>query len=272
MEAREKFDRIEMRVYGFMAHFGMYLLRFGLAVVFIWFGILKPFDASPARQLVLDSTAWIPIPHFLYVLGVWEVVIGICFLYRPLLRIGVVLLLLHMPGTALPFFLCPEACWISPPFCLSLEGQYIVKNLVLVGAALVIAGTIRHRSGGFARFTPAELVELLDQGQWLSAPAGATLVAEGERPKGIYYIKEGKADVYINNKWVANLRENQFVGEISFLTGEDASATVRAKTPLRYLHWKTAELKHLIRERPNLAEALYASFSIDLICKLRDRH
>ena len=68
--------------------------------------------------------------------------IGICLLFPPLIRIGLGLLALQMPGTFLPLILLPEVCFISIPFDLTLEGQYIVKNLVLIGAGLVVGSKL----------------------------------------------------------------------------------------------------------------------------------
>ena len=87
---------------------------------------------------------WIPGDVFLPILGVWEVLIGLFMLYRPALRIAIALLFLQMPGTVLPLFLLPEVTFTSIPFGLTLEGQYIIKNLALVSAALVVGGTARR--------------------------------------------------------------------------------------------------------------------------------
>jgi hypothetical protein len=71
---------------------------------------------------------------------VWEVAIGVCFLYKPLVRWGVVLLFLHMPGTLLPLITLRDETFVRFPFALSLEGQYIIKNLVLITAGIVLGG------------------------------------------------------------------------------------------------------------------------------------
>ena len=78
------------------------------------------------------------------ILGVWEVLIGICLLYRPLIRLGIFLLFLQLPGTFLPVVLLPGVVFEQFPHVLTVEGQYIVKNLVIIGAALVIGGTVRN--------------------------------------------------------------------------------------------------------------------------------
>ncbi len=267
--SRDRFDAFEIRLIGLMDHYGLMFLRVAMGIVFIWFGALKPFGLSPATQLVLDVTKWIPIPDFVTFLGFWEMVIGICFLFKPLLRVGLLLLFFHMPGTMLPFFIVPEQCWTAFPFALTLEGQYIVKNLVLVGAALVIGGAISHRLGGFSRFSPSELMALFKQGQWGHLEPGENLIAEGAHPSGIYLIKDGFAQVVTANGIIATLKPNQFVGEISFLTGQAATATVRADGPLRFIYWPTDKLRDLIKRRPGLAEAFHASLNLDLIEKLK---
>lgn len=139
-------DRTDRRIAAWMERYGHRVLRIGLAVVFIWFGTLKPLGLSPAADLVKRTVYWLPPEVFLPILGGWEVAIGLCLLFRPLIRVGILLLFLQMPGTLLPLFVLPEVCFTSVPFGLTLEGQYIVKNAVLIGAAIVVGGTVRERS------------------------------------------------------------------------------------------------------------------------------
>lgn len=122
----------------------MRLLRWSLAVVFVWFGALKLVGMSPAEELVRATVYWVSGDVFLPVLGVWEVLIGLFLLFRPTIRIALALLFLQMPGTVLPLFLLPDVTFTSIPFGLTLEGQYIIKNLALVSAAIVVGGTARR--------------------------------------------------------------------------------------------------------------------------------
>lgn len=138
-------ERHEFLVSAWMDRNGYRLLRIAMGIVFIWFGALKPLGLSPAEALVAKATSWIPVPGFLYILAVWEVVIGICFLFERLTRWAVVLLLLHMPGTMLPLVTLRDETFVRFPYALSLEGQYIVKNLVLIAAGIVIGGQIARR-------------------------------------------------------------------------------------------------------------------------------
>ena len=140
------FDRIDRRIAGFMAAYGVVALRWAVGIVFIWFGALKLFPGmSPAEELVKNTVYWFDPGWFFPVLGVWEMLIGLFLLVRPLVRVAILLLFLQMPGTFLPLVLLPEACFTAFPFGLTMEGQYIVKNLVIISAALVVGGTVRER-------------------------------------------------------------------------------------------------------------------------------
>lgn len=143
-----KFDRIDLLITRWMARYSLDILRFGLGVVFIWFGALKFFPGlSPAEELVRNTIYFFDPEFFLPILAAWEVLIGVGFLTgfftNKFQRLTILLLFLQMPGTALPLFLLPEVCWTSFPFVLTLEGQYIVKNLVIIGSALVLGSTVR---------------------------------------------------------------------------------------------------------------------------------
>ena len=124
----------------------MLLLRISLALVFIWFGALKPFRISPADDLIQRTVYWFDPDVFIPILGAWEVLIGACLLMRPLIRVAILLLFLQMPGTFLPLVLLPDVCFTHVPWAPTLEGQYIIKNLVLISAAIVVGGTVRRNS------------------------------------------------------------------------------------------------------------------------------
>jgi uncharacterized membrane protein YkgB len=145
---RELFNRFDPLIASWMQRHGMLYLRISLAVIFIWFGALKPFGMSPAADLVKKTVYWFNPDMFLVVLGIWEVVIGITMLFKPTIRISIFLLYLQMPGTMLPLILLPEVCFTSFPIGLTLEGQYIIKNLILISAGLVIGGSVRNKSTG----------------------------------------------------------------------------------------------------------------------------
>lgn len=139
-----KFDRLDRNITRWTAQYGILIMRLGLGLVFFWFGALKLVPAlSPAEELVRNTIYFVDPDLFLPVLAIWEVLIGLGLIFGRFMRITLLLLFLQMPGTALPLLILPEVTWTVFPYGLTLEGQYIVKNLVLIGAGLVLAGTVR---------------------------------------------------------------------------------------------------------------------------------
>jgi len=122
-----------------------FLIRIPIFIIFFWFGFLKIIDLSPAQQLVKDTVYWMPFlsaESWTYVIGVWEVLIAICFLFKRTTLIAMVLLFLQMSGTFLPLLILPEITFQnSNPFLPTLEGQYIIKNIIIITAALMIGRT-----------------------------------------------------------------------------------------------------------------------------------
>ena len=137
----DKFDRQLTR---WMARYGILTLRVGLGIIFFWFGALKLVPGlSPAEALVRNTVYFVNPDWFYPVLALWEMAIGLGLITGLFTRLTLLLLFLQMPGTALPLVLLPEVCFTIFPYGLTLEGQYIIKNLVLVAAGLVIGSTVR---------------------------------------------------------------------------------------------------------------------------------
>ena len=145
---RSVFSQVDEFVAGFMERYGVTLLRLSLAVVFIWFGALKLVGRSPVADLVGATVYWLPARVFVPVLGVWEVAIGLGLLFRLALRFTLFLLFVQMAGTFLVLLLRPERAFAGSPFLLTAEGEFVIKNLVLISAGLVIGGTVRRMRRG----------------------------------------------------------------------------------------------------------------------------
>ena len=156
----ENFNKVDRAITTWMARYGLLVMRLGLGVVFFWFGALKLVPGlSPAEDLVRNTVYFFNPDLFLPVLAIWEMLIGLGLIFGKYMRLTLLLLFLQMPGTALPLLVLPEITWTVFPFGLTLEGQYIIKNLALIGAALVLGGTVR---GGRVDPEPAgkDLMEL----------------------------------------------------------------------------------------------------------------
>lgn len=123
----------------------MPLARCALFVVFFWFGGLKVFTTSPANPLVAAllgrTLPFLTFADFIQRLGIYEMAIGVAFLIPGLERLAIVLLLPHMITTCLPLVLLPQVTWTGF-LTLTLEGQYIIKNVVIVALALAITAEL----------------------------------------------------------------------------------------------------------------------------------
>ena len=119
-----------------------YLVRIPLFIIFFWFGILKVLDVSPATELIIDTVFWMPFlsaKTWSIVIGYWEMAIGICFLNKKTTLAAVILMFLQMTGTFLPLVILPDITFQNGnPFLPTLEGQYIIKNIIIITAALII--------------------------------------------------------------------------------------------------------------------------------------
>jgi uncharacterized membrane protein YphA (DoxX/SURF4 family) len=146
---RRRFDELDQHVVHWLARCSLPFLRLGMGTVFLWFGVLKLFPGlSPASDLAARTIhaltfGLIPRDASLKLLATVETVIGLGFLSGSYMRVAVVLLALQMIGTLAPLVLFPAEEFTLFPYAPTLEGQYIIKNVILIGAGLVIGSTVR---------------------------------------------------------------------------------------------------------------------------------
>jgi len=145
----EPIDRLDVRITGTLARIGVPILRVALGVVFLWFGVLKFFPGvSPAETLAARTIEQLTFgairPNVsLPVLAGWESLIGVGLILNVWMRGILLLLAIQMLGTFTPLILFPTETFSVWPFVPTLEGQYIIKNIVLIGAAMVVGATVR---------------------------------------------------------------------------------------------------------------------------------
>jgi uncharacterized membrane protein YphA (DoxX/SURF4 family) len=149
MDLRAIYERLDRRITSILARIAVPTLRIGLGVVFLWFGALKfvpglsPAEDLAARTIETLSGGAIGASMSLPVLAVWECLIGLGLLTGIAMRATLFLLFLQMAGTITPLFLFPSETFSQFPIAPTLEGQYIIKNVVLIGAAMVVGATVR---------------------------------------------------------------------------------------------------------------------------------
>jgi len=149
MPLSRKLERIDRRITRWLADNSLTILRVSLGIVFFWFGFLKFFPGlSPAQDLAgrtieVLSFGWVEPALSLPILATWETLIGLGLISGLFMRGTLFLLLLQIIGTILPIFFFPQEVFVRFPYAPTLEGQYIIKNLVLVAAGLVLGATVR---------------------------------------------------------------------------------------------------------------------------------
>jgi uncharacterized membrane protein YkgB len=169
---QSRLNRADEWIIAFMAQHGVAVLRTSVGVVFFWFGVLKFIPGlSPAEDLAARTISALtfglvtPVVS-LPVLAAWECAIGIGLITGRFMRFALRLMFMQMCGTVTPLFLFPHETWVQFPYAATMEGQYIIKNLVLVSAGLVIYAAAR--SGALERGAS----RALDRGE-LARPVAA---------------------------------------------------------------------------------------------------
>lgn len=143
------FERFDRRVTATLARIGIPALRVSLGIIFLWFGALKFFPGlSSAEGLAVAtirtlSFGFVPDNIALISIATVETAIGLGLILGVSLRFVLLMLWMQMLGTLTPLLLFPTETFSSFPWVPTLEGQYIIKNLILISAAIVIGGTVR---------------------------------------------------------------------------------------------------------------------------------
>lgn len=135
----QKFDHWFLH---FVRHWSMPFARLSMFVIFFWFGILKIMGDSPANPMVADllhvTMPFMSWEVFIILFSIYEMLIGIAFIIPRFERLAIALLIPHMIMTTLPLIFLTGMTWQS--FLVpTLEGQYIIKNLVIIALAMGIA-------------------------------------------------------------------------------------------------------------------------------------
>lgn len=151
-------EHLDNNIVSFFKKYGILFLRISLGVVFFWFGALKFFpNISPAEELAtrtIDIITFgiLPPKVSIKILAFWETLIGLGLFTNKLQRTTLFLLWTQMLGAWLPLIIFPQEMFVVFPFVLTLEGQYIVKNLVLIAASFVLAAHVHSIGKGYAIF------------------------------------------------------------------------------------------------------------------------
>ncbi|MEC9372842.1 MAG: hypothetical protein VYC34_03325 [Planctomycetota bacterium] len=139
-----RLDEIDRRIADWMERWGHMLHRWSLAIIFLWFGLLKVFGYESGTSIIAKAVYFGRPEVTVPILGAWEAVIGVCLAFPFLLRIALPLLALRLIGTLAAFVLKPDVCFGESILVPTIQGQYLVKDFLLFSAAMVIGATVRE--------------------------------------------------------------------------------------------------------------------------------
>ena len=137
------YDIVDHQLISFVNKYGLNILRLSLATVFLWFGFLKVLDVSPVTPLAENLVPGIPTETFVLALGIMEIGVGASLVFKTLLKISIAIMVTHLVSTFSLLSILQETMFSNNnPFLLTLEGEFIIKNLVLIAGALVVASAV----------------------------------------------------------------------------------------------------------------------------------
>jgi uncharacterized membrane protein YkgB len=139
-------QQVENRAVVVLQRISVPCLRISLGLTFLWFGALKAAGVSPVASLVAHTMPFLDPHWFVPALGVFEVLLGIALMTRRNLRIVVPVLIAHLAGTFLVLVVQPALAFQhGNPLLLSTIGEFVVKNVILIAAAMVLASRLPAR-------------------------------------------------------------------------------------------------------------------------------
>jgi hypothetical protein len=125
------------------------------------------------------------------------------------------------------------------------------------------------RRGVFAGFSDAQLARLVTSGSWKNLDPGTSLTSQGEQVQELVLLCNGNAVVKVDDVIVAQLSDGAFVGEMAFVTGNPASASVVVEQPTRAFVFNMERLRKLVHADDSVAVAIHSVVGRDLAAKLK---
>lgn len=209
---------------------------------------------------------------FDYLLHFGNVLYLLAFAVRDILWLRIIIVV----GTLclLPYFFCCSASPLYAPITWNL--LFLSVNIVQITRLIlerqpVFLGEKEQQlyRMNFQTLTPREFVRLLSIADWKQAIVGEELLSQGHPISELMLLASGRGTVEIDGRYVAEVTSGQFVGEMGFLTNEEASARVVTVTPTEYLTWPVERLRELLNQSPDLHVKVQGILGNDLVEKLR---
>ena len=196
---------------------------------------------------------------------------AISFYLKDILLLRFLAIISALVGIGYDYFLPVGPLWL-PIFWL---GVFTAINLWRIVGILTERYSIQFNEHEqelyetiFKDFSPVEYMKLIRIAEWRDAAEGLVFASEGEAVDGLRLLFSGEVSVARDGNEIGRARDGALIGEMSFIQGGDASATVTAAVPCRYVFWPEEALRGLLRRNPNIDVAMKHVFSLDLTRKL----
>ena len=196
---------------------------------------------------------------------------AISFYLKDILLLRFLAIVSALVGIGYNYFLPVGPLWL-PIFWL---GVFTAINLWRIVSILTERNSIRFNEDEqelyetvFKDFSPVEFMKLMRIAEWRDGAEGSVFASEGETVDGLRLLFSGEVSVARGGNEIGRARDGALIGEMSFIQGGNASATVTASVPCRYVFWPEEALRGLLRRNPNIDVAMKHVFSLDLTRKL----
>lgn len=196
------------------------------------------------------------------------------YLLKDILWLRLLTILSCFAGIAFNFIVPSTPLWTVIYWNILFAGINIVQVAIIIKQRSSVHFTDEEKELHdtlFKNFAPFEFMKLMRVGKWLEAREGEILATEQKPINNVMLIYNGLVGVESKGKEVAKLKDGNFIGEVSFITGGAATATVRALRPTRYISWPKEAIKQLLNRNPSMKFAMQAMLSTDLTKKLMHR-
>ena len=201
--------------------------------------------------------------------------IAFSFLVKDIFWLRIVSILASLFSVLYNYFIPADPMWLA----INWNFVFIAVNLYHIGVILYEKRAVKMDDKNeelyqtlFKEMTPVEYLKISRAAQWETLKPGQRIITQGMPVPDLYLIYNGTVDVEVDGERVAELKDGEFVGEMSFLTEKVATASCIVKYEAQCLVWKQREFKELLKRNPSLYFTIQSVLSAQVSDKLVKSH
>ncbi len=202
------------------------------------------------------------------------VLVALSFMVRDMLMLRIVSIAGSVALLLWSVFDPSGPLWAVIEWNVAFIAVHVVQIIILIREKMSVSFTEEEKemyATVFRNFSPVEFMKLIRVGEWESVDNDATLTVEGQTVSSIMLVYNGSATVRAKGKEIAALKDGDFIGEMSFTTDAQASATVITTEPTRLFVWPKNDLKRLLNRNPVMRVTIQGVLGTDMAKKLKEK-